>query len=84
MAAHQALPSLGFSRQERWSGLPLIRVQFLDQENPLEKAMATHSSTLAWEFHGQRNLAGYNPWDRKDWTRLSNFHFTKDTNYIGK
>ena len=46
--------------------------------------MATHSSTLAWEFHGQRNLAGYNPWDRKDWTRLSNFHFTKDTNYIGK
>ena len=22
MAAHQALPSLGFSRQERWSGLP--------------------------------------------------------------
>ena len=21
-AAHQALPSLGFSRQERWSGLP--------------------------------------------------------------
>ena len=23
MAAHQALPSLGFSRQEKWSGLPL-------------------------------------------------------------
>ena len=23
MAAHQALPSLGFSRQEHWSGLPL-------------------------------------------------------------
>ena len=22
-AAHQALPSLGFSRQEHWSGLPL-------------------------------------------------------------
>ena len=22
MAAHQALPSLGFSRQEHWSGLP--------------------------------------------------------------
>jgi len=22
MAAHQALPSLGFSRQEYWSGLP--------------------------------------------------------------
>ena len=24
MAAHQALPSLGFSRQEHWSGLPFI------------------------------------------------------------
>ena len=23
MAAHQALPSLGFSRQEHWSGVPL-------------------------------------------------------------
>jgi len=23
MAAHQAPPSLGFSRQEHWSGLPL-------------------------------------------------------------
>ena len=24
MAAHQALPSLGFSRQEHWSGLPFL------------------------------------------------------------
>ena len=27
-----------------------IRVQFLDQEDPLEKEMATHSSILAWEI----------------------------------
>ena len=26
------------------------RVQSLGQENPLEKEMATHSSTLAWEI----------------------------------
>ena len=26
------------------------RVQFLDQENPLEKEMATHSSILVWEI----------------------------------
>ena len=25
------------------------RVQFLSQEDPLEKEMATHSSVLAWE-----------------------------------
>ena len=29
--------------QEKW-------VQFLDQEDPLEKEMATHSSILAWKI----------------------------------
>ena len=28
--------------------------------------MATHSSTLAWRFHGQRSLVGYSPWGRKE------------------
>ena len=37
------------------------QVQFLGQEDPLEKGMATHSSILAGEFHGQRILAGYSP-----------------------
>ena len=27
-----------------------IRVQFLGQEDPLEKEMATHSSILAWKI----------------------------------
>ena len=36
-----------------------IRVQSLDQEDPLEKGMAAHSSILAGEFHGQRSLVGY-------------------------
>ena len=27
-----------------------IQVQFLGQEDPLEKEMATHCSILAWEF----------------------------------
>ena len=31
----------------------------------LEKEMATHSSILAWEIHGQRSLVGYSPWGRK-------------------
>ena len=30
-------------------------------EDPPEKGMATHSSILAGEFHGQRILAGYSP-----------------------
>ena len=40
-------------------------VQSLDQEDPLEEGMATYSSILAWETHGQRSLAGYSPWDHK-------------------
>ena len=74
-AAHQAPPSVGFSRQEHWSGChrllritvlvpffvdlpggsvvknpPTVeetQVRSLGQEYPLEKEMATHSSTLA-------------------------------------
>ena len=46
--------------QETW-------VQFLGQEDPLEKGMATHSSIFAW-----RNLEGYSPWGRKSQTRLNN------------
>ena len=36
-----------------------MRVQSLGWEDPLEEGMATHSSVLAWEIHGQRSLAGY-------------------------
>ena len=28
--------------------------------------MATHSSTLTWEIHGQRSLVGYRPRGRKE------------------
>ena len=40
--------------QETW-------VQSLGWEDPLEKEMATHSSTLAGKSHGQRSLVGYSP-----------------------
>ena len=33
---------------------------------PLKKEMATHSSILAREFHGQRSLAGYSPQGPKE------------------
>ena len=28
--------------------------------------MATHSSILDWEIHGQRSLASYRPWGHKE------------------
>ena len=34
-------------------------------ENLLEKGMATCSSILAGEFHGQRSLVGYSPWGHR-------------------
>ena len=56
-AAYQAPLSMGFSRQEYWSGWPLPSpemqetwVQFLGQEDLLEKGMATHYSILAWKI----------------------------------
>ena len=41
------------------------QIQFLGQEYPLESEMATHSSVLAWEIHGQRNLVGHSQWSLK-------------------
>ena len=46
-------------------------VQSLGQEDPLEKEMSIHSSSLTWEIHGQRSLVDYRPWGRKSRTQLS-------------
>ena len=35
----------------------------LDQEDSLEKEMPTHSSIKPRNFHGQRSLIGYSPWN---------------------
>ena len=35
---------------QRLKRLPAMRVRSLGQEDPLEKEMATHSSTLAWRI----------------------------------
>ena len=44
--------------QETWD-------QSLGQEDPLEKKMATHSSLLPGEFHGQRSLGGNCLWGHR-------------------
>ena len=49
--------------------LPAVQetsVQSLGQEDPLEEAMTTHSSILAWKIPWtERNLTGYNPWGHR-------------------
>ena len=50
--------------QEMW-------VQFLGQEDPLEREMATHSSILAWEIPWREEPGGlYSPWGHKELGRM--------------
>ena len=51
---------------KRLPTMPEIWVQFLGQEDPLEKEMAPHSSTLAWKIPWMEELVGYSPWGRKE------------------
>ena len=59
---------LGFPSGSVVKNLPIIQelqetqVPSLGQKNPLEKGMATHSSTLPGESHELRRLAGNSPW----------------------
>ena len=53
-------------------------VQFLGQEDLLEKEMATHSSILAWKISWTEKPGGLPPGGRKesDMTDRLPFHFT--------
>ena len=42
------------------------RLCFLGREDPLEKGMATHSSTLVWRIPWTEDLVGYSPWDGRE------------------
>ena len=42
------------------------QVQSLGWEDPLEKGMAEHSSTLPWEIPWTEEPGGYSPWGRKE------------------
>ena len=46
------------AKQETWA-------RSLGGEVSQEEEMATPSSILAWNIHGQRSLVGYNPWGHK-------------------
>ena len=49
------------------------QVQSLGWEEPLEKEMATHSSTIAWKIPGQKSLVATVHGVAKSQTRLSDF-----------
>ena len=45
-------------------------------EDPLEKEMATHSSTLAWKVPWMEEPVGYNPWGHKELDTTEWLHFS--------
>ena len=49
-----------------------------------EKAMAPHSSTLAWKIHGQRSLVGYSPWGHYESGMTERLHFHFSLSCIGE
>ena len=52
---------MGFPRGSVVKNLPAMQetlVQFLGQEDPLEKEMATHSSIVAWRIPGTEEPGG--------------------------
>ena len=61
--------------QEMW-------VPSLGREDFLEEEMATHSSILPKKSHGQKSLAGYSPWGRKESNMID--HARTSTTYVIK
>ena len=59
MAAHQAPPSLGFSRQEHWSGLPFPSPMYESEKGKWSRSVVSESS---WP-HGQQPARLLRPWD---------------------
>ena len=59
MAAHQAPPSLGFSRQEHWSGLPFPSPM---SESEKWKGSCSVMSDSSWP-HGLQPTRLLHPWD---------------------
>ena len=59
MAAHQAPPSLGFSRQEHWSGLPLPSPMHESEKWKWSRSVVSDSS---WP-HGLQPTRLLHPWD---------------------
>ena len=50
------------------------RVQPMGWEDPLEKEMAPHSSTLAWKIPWTEEPGSYSPWGRKESDTTERLH----------
>ena len=69
----QSLASLVVQRLKRLPAMQETRVRSLGWEDPLEKEMATHSSTLAWRIPWTEEPGGLQSTGSQSRTRLSDF-----------
>ena len=70
-ALHIPLAGNGSLMAQLVKNLPAMQAQSLGQENPLEKEMATHSSTLAWRIPWTGDPGGLQSMGSQSQTRLS-------------
>ena len=68
--------SLVTQRLKCLPGMQETRVRSLDWEDPLEKEMATHSSTLAWRIPWREETGRLQSMGSQSRTQLSDFTFT--------
>ena len=62
--------------QETW-------VQPLGWEDPLEKEMAMHSSTLAWKIPWTEEPGSYSPWGHKESDTTERLSLSKVSEKVG-
>ena len=63
-------------RLKRLPGVRETQVRSLGWEDPLEKEMATHSSTPAWRIPWREESGRLRPWGRKESDATEQLHFT--------
>ena len=89
-AAYQAPPSMGFSRQEYWSGVPLPslvaqvvkRLPTMQETQfdpwvgkiPWRRKWQPTAVFLPGEYYGLRSLVGYSPWSHKELDTTEQLH----------
>ena len=61
---------------KRLPAMQETRVQFLGREDPLEKEMAIHSTTLAWKIPWTEETDRLQSMGSQSQRQLSNFTFT--------
>ena len=70
-------------RVENLPAVPETWVRSLDQEDPMEKGMATHSRILAWRIPWIEEPGRlYNPWGHKESDMTERLSLSKNTQYI--